>query len=257
MIEYVSTEEAIHGRGLRLVMVRGIASPWNVAAKTLLEIKGLDFVIAPWDAGEPNEAYVNWSGSHSAPIVAWEDESPLNRWVDILYLAERLAPDPPLVPAEVEERAVMLGLSHELCGERGLGWNRRLQLFRPIVESGEAPEGVRRMCRKYRYDPEELDFADRAVPQQLQALAERLKAQYAVDRHFLVGNALTAADVYFTAFMSLIHLLPKEQCPMSDEWRAVYMYGMDEPSMREAVDPILIEHRDRIFERYFRNPMEF
>jgi len=37
----------------------------------------------------------------------------------------------------------------------------------------------------------------------------------------------------------------------------VYRTGMDDPALAAAVDPILLEHRDRIFHAHFRNPMEF
>ena len=39
------------------------------------------------------------SGQNSAPVVAWRNEKPINRWLDILLLAERLAPQPSLLPA--------------------------------------------------------------------------------------------------------------------------------------------------------------
>ena len=43
-----------------------------------------------------------------------------------MLLAERLAPAPALLPADPASRALALGLAHELCGEAGLGWSRRL-----------------------------------------------------------------------------------------------------------------------------------
>ena len=88
-------------------------------------------------AGEPNADIVAWGGEASAPIVAWAKEKPINRWIDILYLAERLAPKPSLIPADATQRALMIGLSHEICGEMGIGWNRRLQLFAPAYASGK------------------------------------------------------------------------------------------------------------------------
>src|SRR5271170_2935756 len=111
-------------------------SPWGQAAKTIFEIKHLDYVAGPWLPGEPNPEIVKWGGEASAPIVAYADEPRINRWIDILYLAERLAPTPSLIPADGTQRALMMGLSHEICGQMGIGWNRRLQLFAPAVRSG-------------------------------------------------------------------------------------------------------------------------
>jgi hypothetical protein len=51
-----------------------------------------------------NEEIVAWSGQNSAPVVAWQNEPPINRWIDILHLAERLAPEPALIPEDVWDR---------------------------------------------------------------------------------------------------------------------------------------------------------
>jgi hypothetical protein len=42
---------------------------------------------------------------------------------------------------------------------------------------------------------------------------------------------------------------------MSDELRA--LFNTMSPEMRAAVDPILIEHRDRIWERYIGLPLDY
>ena len=71
MLQYRSLEEIINHPGLRIVLVKGMPSPLGQAAKTIFEIKHLDYVAAPWRPGEANEAIVAWGGENSAPIVAW------------------------------------------------------------------------------------------------------------------------------------------------------------------------------------------
>ncbi len=93
--------------------------------KAILEIKGLPYVTAPLEVADANAEIAAWSGQNSAPVVAWQEEKPLNRWLDILLLAERLA----LLPADPRQRALAVGLCHEMMGERGIGWNRRQQMF--------------------------------------------------------------------------------------------------------------------------------
>ncbi len=105
MLQYRSFNEIVDHPGLRIVLVKGMPSPWGQAAKTIFEIKGLDYVAAPWLPGEPNADIVAWGGEASAPIVAWAKEKPINRWIDILYLAERLAPKPSLIPTDATQRA--------------------------------------------------------------------------------------------------------------------------------------------------------
>jgi len=254
MLEYRTLEEIIHHPGLRIVLVRGVPSPWGQAAKTIFEIKGLDYVAAPWLGGEPNENIVAWAGEASAPIVAWAKEKPINRWIDILYLAERLAPKPGLIPTDATQRALMIGLSHEICGEMGIGWNRRLQLFAPAFGSGNPSPGISRMGRKYGYNEGDVQAAGERTAASLKALATQLKSQYARGVKYFVGDALSALDIYWTAFANLLDPLPKEQNPMSEGLRRGFT--ATGPVVKAALDPLLLEHRSRIFREHFRDPME-
>lgn len=254
MLQYRSPEEIIAHPGLRIVLVRGVPSPWGQAAKTIFEIKGLDYVAAPWPAGEPNENLVAWGGEASAPIVAWAREKPINRWIDILYLAERLAPKPALLPPDATQRALMIGLSHEICGEMGIGWNRRLQLFAPAFASGNPPAGISRMGSKYGYNENDAKAAGQRIAASLKALATQLRSQYARGVHYFVGDALSALDVYWTAFANLLDPLPKEQNPMKEGLRRGFTAS--DPVVKAALDPLLLEHRSRIFREHFRDPME-
>ena len=72
---------------------------------------------------------------------------------------------------------------------------------------------------------------------------------------YFVGDALSAVDIYWTAFANLLAPLPSSQCPIPEEMRP--MFEASDPQIRAALDPILIEHRDRIFAAHFRAPMEF
>ena len=110
LLTYLPSADIIAHPGLRLVLVRGVPSPWSQAAKAILEIKGLPYVAAPLEIGGANAEIAAWSGQNGAPIVAWQDEKPINRWFDILLLAERLAPRPALLPAEPRQRALAVGL---------------------------------------------------------------------------------------------------------------------------------------------------
>jgi glutathione S-transferase len=254
MLSYCPFTEIVDHPGLRMVLVKGLPSPWGQAAKTIFEIKGLKYVAAPWQAGEPNDEIAVWGGEASAPIVAWAKEKPLHRWIDILYLAERLAPKPSLIPANVSQRALMIGLSHEICGEMGIGWNRRLQLFAPAYASGNAPAGIRRMGGKYGFNEDDAKAAGERIVASLAALAAQLKSQYARGARYFVGVSLSALDIYWTAFANLLDPLPKEQCPMAEEWRPAFTIA--DPVVRAALDPLLLEHRARIFRDHFRDPME-
>jgi len=255
MLEYRSVDEIIRHPGLRIVLVRGLPSPWGQAAKTIFEVKGLEYVVAPFNGAGSNDEVVAWAGEDSGPIVAWANEKPIHRWLDILYLAERLAPAPAMFPADVMERALMVGLSNEICGELGIGWNRRLQIFSPMIESGNAPDDLSSMMRdKYGYSLAAAQAAGARTVESLKALSRQLKSQYARGMKFFVGDALSAVDIYWAAFMNLIDPLPAEQCPMPEALRPAF--ATIDSQIEAALDPILIEHRHLIFDRYFRSPME-
>src|ERR1700739_2894374 len=187
MLEYRSFKEIVDHPGLRIVLVKGAPSPWGQAAKTIFEIKGLDYVAAPWLGGEPNADIVAWGGEASAPIVAWAKEKPINRWIDILYLAERLAPQPSLIPADATQRALMIGLSHEICGQMGIGWNLRLQLFAPADASGSPRAGISRRGGKYGFNESDAKAAGERIAESLMALTAQLKSQYARGARYFVG----------------------------------------------------------------------
>jgi hypothetical protein len=67
MLQYRSLKEIIDHPGLRIVLVKGMPSPWGQAAKTIFEIKGLDYVAAPWLPGEPNADIVAWAANPAHP----------------------------------------------------------------------------------------------------------------------------------------------------------------------------------------------
>ena len=254
MLDYRPLHEIIHAQGLRLVLVKGFPSPWGQAAKTLFEIKGLPFIVAGQEGGGTNEELLAWAGENSGPVVAWNDEKPLSRWLDILLLAERLAPTPSLLPSAVHDRALMIGLANELCGELGVGWNRRLQMFGPMIEAGNPPEGISRMGSKYGYSKAAAEAAGGRVATQLAALDAQLQAQQVRGREFFIGEQLSALDIYWVAFMNLIDLLPMAQCPVPEAMRP--MFTCRDPQVLAALTPRLMAHRDHVFKTYFRNPME-
>ncbi|MEQ8659798.1 MAG: hypothetical protein RLW62_03180, partial [Gammaproteobacteria bacterium] len=199
-MDFISIDDAIRGDGLRLVIVRNTPSPWGQAAKAMMEYKGLAYALAGQEPGGENAALVAWAGINSGPVVAWNDEPPINRWDDILMLLERLAPNRPLLPRVRGERAHALGLAHEICGEGGLGWNRRLELFHPAMQMAEPPPAILNMARKYRYDPAQAAAAVACEIATLDLLHAELEAQRARGCAYFVGDMLSAVDFYWAAF---------------------------------------------------------
>ena len=247
-VTYVSTEQAIARPGLRMVVVGNVPSPWGEAAKGILHIKGID-----WTAvrlAHDDEAQRQWAGQRSGPIAIYDKEPPRAGWAEILLLAERLAPSPALVPADAAERATMFGLAHEICGQEGLSWARRLQLIH-VGAFGE--RGGQYLGRKYGYSPAAGAAAGTRVAALLRMLATRLAAQRLAGSPYYLGKAPTAVDVYSATCMALFRPLPAEHCPMDEALRAAF--SSPEPTIDAALDPSLLEHRDMMYARHLELPL--
>jgi glutathione S-transferase len=249
---YVAPDEAIAADGLRMVVVGGVPSPWGESAKGIFHVKGLDWLAVRLEY--KNEALTRWAGQLSGPIAIYQLEQPRDGWASILMLAERLAPTPPLLPADAAERAWVLGLSHEILGENGLAWTRRLQLVHAgLSERGGFPGRVAAyLGKKYGYSPAQADQYSERVAALLSMLAKRLRSQ-AASGGYLSGDGLTAADIYCAAVMALFKPLPAAVCEMQLPTRAAFE-TLDVPTAA-ALDPILLEHRDRMYQRHLVLPL--
>jgi len=251
--QYIGVDEARSRKGLRMVVVGHVPSPWGEAAKGILHIKGIEWaaVRLVYDS----EPLREWAGQRSGPVAIYDEERPRAGWAEILLLAERLAPQPRLVPADPAERALLFGLGHEICGEAGLGWSRRLQLIHVGLENagGFAEPVAKSLGRKYGYSPRTGSAATARVVELLGMLARRLKAQHERGSRYYLGNSLTAADVYGATFMALFRPLPPEQCEMSKSVRAAF--ETRDAATEAALDPVLLEHRDMMYSEHLELPL--
>jgi hypothetical protein len=135
MVDYIPIEKAKAMRGLRLVLTSIPGPPWTEAAKAVFQVKRIPYAPVAQQPVVSNEALQEWTGHSNAPIAVYDDERPRAGWAEILFLAGRLAPDPPLIPTDAEDRARFFGLAHEICGEDGLGWNRRHLMVKEGLEA--------------------------------------------------------------------------------------------------------------------------
>ena len=254
MIKYEPISKIIEATGLRLVLVEGYPSPWGHAVKAMMEYKNLIYRTGAQKAGEDNPELIKWAGVNSGPVVAWDLGPPLNRWNDILFLLERLNPEKNLIPDDGTLRVQCMGFSHEICGELGLGWNRRLSMFRPIVESSEMPDGFMNMADKWGYNQFDVEMAEERSVTILKTLAEQLKLQKTRGSKYFLGNSVTAVDFYWAAFSNLCELMPPSRCPVSPERRPLFENVSN--IIKNELDPCLMEHRDRIMDEYFVVPMD-
>ncbi|MCR9271275.1 MAG: hypothetical protein NXH72_14880 [Hyphomonadaceae bacterium] len=248
--EYVSVEEAIAADGVRMVVVGNVPSPWGEAAKGILHMKSI-----PWKAVRrvyDSEAFNAWAKDQSGPIAIFNDEAPRSGWREILELAERLAPTPSLIAHDEE---AMFALCHDLVGENGLGWARRLQLVDAGLKGeGGFVEGVAKYIgRKYGYAPETGTACAERVQDLLTQLSDRLVAQRAAGSSYYFGDAPSAADVYSATVMAMFSPLADAQCAMNPNTRAAF--NTLDAATQAALDPIILQHRDHMYEQHLELPL--
>jgi glutathione S-transferase len=260
LTDWVPIEEARGLPGLRLVITAGVPGPWGEAAKALFQVKRIPYARVPQQMGAANEELVAWTGHDNAPQAVFGEEPARTLWMQIIFLAERLAPEPALVPADPALRAQMFGLIHELAGENGLGWCRRLMLLAPtlalptsaLAEDHPVRVQVTTLGRKYGYSQAAAAAAPARVEGILRLFSEQLAAQQRRGSAFLLGERLSALDLYWAGFAGLISPLPEPQCAMPAMLRPLYELG---GPARAACSPELLAHRDRVYREHLELPI--
>lgn len=257
-MEYRSIADARTLDGLRLILTAGVPGPWSESAKAVFRARGVPYTPIEQELGGDNEEQVSWLGIRNAPVALYNDEKPRSGWAEILFLAERLGSGPSLIPEDPFDRALMFGLAHEIAGEDGLGWCRRLLIVSGPIEAGpEHPaHGFARFFGdNYGYTPGAAVAAAKRSTDILNLLSGQLARQQEAGKRYLVGDALSAVDIYWVAFANMIDPLPHSLCPMSDDFRA--MYSGSPPEVRAAASPALLAHRDFVAEQAYELPFAF
>ena len=252
-MEYVNVEQARQMPGLRLVLTAGQPGPWGEAAKALFRIKGISYTAVRQEAGASNDALRDWTGHSNAPIAMLDDDAPRSHWLELIMLAERLSDTPRLVPEDGEQRVRMIGLTAELAGEDGLGWQRRLLIFHSMMGSDQGRELVGAMAQRYGYSDQAAQRARRRCAEILRLLSAQMRSQLEAGRRFLIGGQLSALDVYWAAFSNMVWPLAEECCPMPAGTRAAYT--LQDEQILAAADESLRAHRDRVLQEHGLLPM--
>ena len=101
----------------------------------------------------------------------------------------------------------------------------------------------------YVVHPEKLD------PRHKRVQTDKLDSRHLADKlqRYVLGNSLTAVDVYSATFMALFGPLPPGQCQMDAGTRAAFE-TRDAPTAA-ALDPILFEHRDMMYAVHLALPL--
>ena len=188
-------------------------------------------------------------------MAFYDDEPPRPGWAEILLLAERLAPAPALLPGESAARALVFGLGHEICGEEGLGWSRRLQLVHAgLHNAGGFPRPRRATwAGNTATGPTTGAACGARVVDLLGLLAARLKAQRLAGSRYYVGDAPKRRGYLQRDLHGAVRPLPAEHCTMDAGMRAAF--DTRDAATEAALDPILFEHRGMMYREHLALPL--
>ena len=253
-MDYVEPAAARQMDGLRLALTAHAPAPYSLSARAILDHHGVAYVPVLQVGAGGNEELVAWTGHRNAPVAVYNDEAPRVGWLEILHLAERLGDGPSLIPSDLDDRMLMVGLANELIGENGFIWNMRLVMLGLGGPERAAKERVRNpMYDQYGYSEE----AAAAAADRAKAVIERLTAQLIAQRNagsrYIVGDMLSAVDIYWVYFSQAVGTFPEARCPMPTGMRKAYEIA---GSQLGELDPILVEQRDWVLAEH-RLPLDF
>ena len=253
-MNYIEPAAAREMDGLRLALTAHAPAPYSLSARAILDHHGVPYVPVLQVGGGANEDLVAWTGHRNAPVAVYNDEAPRVGWLEILHLAERLGSGPSLIPSDIDDRMLMVALSNELIGENGFIWNLRLVMLGLGGPERAAQERLRNpMYDQYGYSEEAAAQGVARARAVVDRLTAQLLAQRDAGRRYIVGDALSAVDIYWVYFSQAVGTLPEAVCPMPAGMRTVYDAVGE---MLGERDPILVEQRDRVLAEHGL-PMDF
>ena len=253
--EFITLEEAASmEEGTRVTFAPGMQAMFSEALKNICYVKKVPLtrVLHPnmgvdKETGEDRQAKLyELTSQSSLPTMFHDKERPRNVWIEQLALAERIgAVDSlKLIPDNFEHRVEMFGLCAVVLGEDGLTWNMRILIDSPLGQ-------------KYGYSEEASSAAPGKIAEVISLIDSRLAAQEKNGSRYLVGDSLTAVDIYWATMSMTILPVPLEIMPKTQQNQG--MLGFFEmnskiPEIADALTKRIQEHQQYILTTYCETP---
>lgn len=252
---FISLNEAAEmTKGTRITFIPGVQALYAEALKNICYVKDIPVIRAlhpmmgiDKDTGEDRQARLYELTSQTGlPTMFYDDERPRNVWSEQLALAERIGSpgSPSLIPDTVEQRVEMFGLCAVVLGEDGLVWNMR------ILNDG--PLG-----RKYGYSAEASTAAPAKIVEVIRLIDTRLQRQAERGSPYLVGDALTAADIYWATMSMCVMATPPEIMPVTQQNKGMLKFfaaNSQMPMIANVLSKRIEEHQREILTTYCETP---
>ena len=254
-LEFVSlVDAAAMETGTRVTFMPGVPALYAEALKNICYVKGIPLIRAlhpmmgvDKETGADRQARLyELTSQTSIPTMFHDTERPRNVWSEQLALAERIgaAGSPKLLPDDVEQRVQVLGLCAVILGEDGLVWNMRILNDGPLAQ-------------KYGYSSDASAAAPHKIADTLKLIDARLLAQENAGSPYLVGDSVTAVDVYW-ATMSMSVLVPSTDImPLTQQNKGMLKYFSmvgKMPGIADALTERMEKHQRYILTTYCETP---
>lgn len=253
--EFITLDEAAAmTTGTRVTFVPGIPAMFAEALKNICYVKGVPLirVLHPRmgvdeATGEDLQAKLyELTAQTSLPTMFHDEERPRNVWIEQLALVERIgAPGTPnLIPDDVEQRVEVFGLCAIILAEDGLVWNMRILADSPLG-------------RKYGYSEEASAAAPRKIADAITLLDQRLEAQATRGSKYLVGDGLTAVDIYWATLSMSVLPPPPEIMPLTRQNRGMMKFfkaNASVPEIAGALTKRIEDHQRYILTTHCETP---
>ena len=240
--------------GVRITFIPGIQALYAEALKNICFVKEIPIIRAlhplmgvDEKTGEDRQKRLyELTSQSSLPTMFVNDERPRNVWIEQLALAERIgsATSPALIPADFEQRVEVFGLCSVVLGEDGLVWNMRIM--------NDGPLG-----RKYGYTDAASLTAPAKIAEVTGLIDRRLEKQAEHGSRYLVGETLTAADIYWATMSMSITEVPPEIMPVTEQNQGMLKFfaaNSKTPIIAEVLSHRIEAHQRHILQTYCETP---
>ena len=253
--EFITLEEAASmDKGTRVTFVPGVQAMYAEALKNICYVKNIPLirVLHPLmgvdkETGEDRQAKLyELTSQTSLPTMFHDKERPRSVWTEQLALAERIGTNdsPNLIPDNFEQRVEMFGICAVVLGEDGLVWNMRIMMDSPLAQ-------------KYGYSEEASSSAPEKIAEVITLIDRRLEAQEKQGSRYLVGDALTAVDIYWATMSMTVLPVPLEIMPKTKQNQGMLMFfaaNSEIPEIANALTERIKDHQLYILTTYCETP---
>lgn len=253
--EFISLDEAAEmTKGTRVTFVPGMQAMYSEALKNICFVKNVPLIrvlhpqmgIDEATGKDKQEKLYEVTSQTSLPTMLHDEERPRNVWIEQLALAEQIgaADSPSLIPDNFDLRVEMFGLCAVILAEDGLTWNMRILIDSPLG-------------RKYGYSEEASSSAPGKIAEIISLIDNRLQAQEKRGSQYLVGDSITAADIYWATMSMTVLPVPEEIMPKTKQNTGMLFFfeaNSKISTIEEALTKRIQDHQQFILTTYCETP---